>query len=92
MLEINQLVWLINNNRIESLYVVGYEIVKILYGFTDSSLGINDDYVYLATQKQLENIKSQMDSKSDFLIKEEPLKVMRSEVFLSKEELINNLK
>lgn len=91
MLEINQLVWLINNNRIESLYVVGYEIINIAYGFTDS-IGINEDYVYLATEKQLENIKNQIDSKSDFISKEKPLKVMRSKVFLSKEELIINLK
>lgn len=90
MLEINQEVWLINNNRVENMFVVGFEIKRLLYHFSET-IGIDDNYVYLASSYQLKKVEENKNNNSECKFEETPLKVMRSKVFLTKEELIKQL-
>lgn len=88
MFKIEQKVWIINNNRAEEMIVVGYEIKKLLYAFSES-IGCDDDYVYLSTQREFE--KSKVENKSEVHFALDCIKVMSNKVFLTKEDLIKSL-
>lgn len=87
-IEIGQEVWMINNNRVEKLIVVGYERKKLLYAFSNE-IGIDDHYIYLATESNYK--KAQEKGGFEIHIALNSIKAMRCKVFLTKDDLIKSL-